>query len=131
MFDPFFTTKGVGEGSGLGLSLVHGIVADMGRAIDVRSTVGQGSAFTIWLPMVGEASAPSGDADAELPRGHGQVVMIVDDEKALVAIAEEMLERARPAGISEVLRKPLQSKDIAECFGRVLRGLDPRAVIES
>jgi PAS domain S-box-containing protein len=190
MFDPFFTTKSVGEGTGLGLSLVHGIVTDLGGAIDVRTAVGQGTTFTIWLPTAGEATVPSTEVAAELPQGDGQMVMIVDDEKALVALSEEMLaelgyepigfnssvvaleafraapdsfdivltdetmpeligtaladkihelrpdvpivlmsgyagaqmlERARASGISEVLRKPLQRKDIAECFGRVLR----------
>jgi PAS domain S-box-containing protein len=91
MFDPFFTTKGVGEGTGLGLSLVHGIVGDLGGAIDVRTAVGRGTTFTIWLPISGEAAAPTDEADAQLPRGDGQTVMVVDDEKALVALAEEML----------------------------------------
>jgi len=196
MFDPFFTTKGVGEGTGLGLSLVHGIVADLGGAIDVRTAVGSGTTFTIWLPVSGEASAPADQVDAQLPRGEGQTVMIVDDEKPLVALAEEMLatlgyepvgfsssvaalqalreephrfdivltdetmpdltgtdlarefrrlrpdvpivlmsgysglrlhERARAVGIREVLRKPLQSKDIAECLGRVLHSGAGRA----
>src|SRR5438309_10969878 len=80
MFDPFFTTKGVGEGTGLGLSLVHGIVADLGGAIDVRTSVGGGTTFTIWLPIAGEAPVPSAAVAAELPRGDGQTVMIVDDE---------------------------------------------------
>src|SRR5882672_1410627 len=50
MFDPFFTTKGVGDGTGLGLSLVHGIVADFGGAIDVKTQAGAGTSFTVWLP---------------------------------------------------------------------------------
>src|SRR5437016_9813889 len=72
MFDPFFTTKGVGEGTGLGLSLVHGIVADLGGAIDVRTTVGRGTTFTIWLPVAGEATVPSVEVATDLPRGDGQ-----------------------------------------------------------
>ena len=120
MFDPFFTTKGVGEGTGLGLSLVHGIVADLGGAIDVRTAVGRGTTFTIWLPMAGEAMAPSDSASTELPRGHGQTVMIVDDEKALVAIAEEMLAELgyEPIGFSssvaalEAFREAPQRFDI-------------------
>src|SRR5439155_6436745 len=48
MFDPFFTTKRVGDGTGLGLALVHGIVADFGGAIDVATQVGVGTTFTIW-----------------------------------------------------------------------------------
>src|SRR5258708_9829302 len=53
MFDPFFTTKGVGDGTGLGLSLVHGIVADFGGAIDVKTQAGAGTSFTVWLPASG------------------------------------------------------------------------------
>src|ERR1700687_3252187 len=93
MFDPFFTTKGVGEGTGLGLSLVHRIVADLGGVIDVRTTVGRGTTFTIWLPTAGEVTAPSAKVTTELPHGDGQTVMIVDDEKPLVALAEEILAK--------------------------------------
>ena len=91
VFDPFFTTKRVGEGTGLGLSLVHGIVADLGGVIDVDTAVGRGTTFIIWLPMAGEAPVPAGKIDAALPHGRGQTVMVVDDEKPLVALAEEML----------------------------------------
>jgi PAS domain S-box-containing protein len=91
MFDPFFTTRGVGKGTGLGLSLVHGIVTDLGGAIDVKSAIGEGTSFEIWLPVTMEAGKPTIEAARELPRGRGETVMIVDDEPTLVALAEEML----------------------------------------
>jgi PAS domain S-box-containing protein len=91
MFDPFFTTKEVGEGTGLGLSLVHGIVTDLGGAIDVITTAGVGTRFEIWLPVTGETAIPPVEALGTLPRGHGETVMIVDDERSLVDLAEEII----------------------------------------
>jgi PAS domain S-box-containing protein len=91
MFDPFFTTKDVGEGTGLGLSLVHGIVTDLGGGIDVTSAAGVGSQFEIWLPIAGQATIPSVETSQALPRGKGETVMIVDDERPLVALAEEII----------------------------------------
>ena len=91
IFDPFFTTKGVGEGTGLGLSLVHGIVSELGGAIDVTTIPQQGTKFAIWLPLAGEAQVPAARAARELPRGRGETVMIVDDERPLVALAKELL----------------------------------------
>jgi CheY-like chemotaxis protein len=91
IFDPFFTTRGVGEGTGLGLSLVHGIVTDLGGAIDVKSVAGEGTSFEIWLPVTAEIEKPAVEAAREPPRGRGETVMIVDDEPMLVALAEEML----------------------------------------
>ncbi len=90
IFDPFFTTKGVGRGTGLGLSLVDGIISDLGGAIDVTSQAGEGTTFEIWLPVTGETAVPDVGAARELPRGNGESVMIVDDERPLVALAEEI-----------------------------------------
>src|SRR5712671_7721435 len=91
MFDPFFTTKGVGDGTGLGLSLVHGIVADFGGAIDVKTQAGAGTSFTVWLPASGETPRLLAEPAGELPQGNGETVMIVDDQRSLVALAEETL----------------------------------------
>jgi nitrogen-specific signal transduction histidine kinase/CheY-like chemotaxis protein len=122
MFDPFFTTKEVGEGTGLGLSLVHGIVTDFGGAIDVTTKMGEGTTLAIWLPVAGEIALPEGEADRTLPQGSGQIIMIVDDERALVSLAEEIIAqlgyepvgfesscaaleafRAKPSGFDAVL----------------------------
>lgn len=189
IFDPFFTTKVVGEGTGLGLPLVHGIVGDLGGAIDIQTQPGEGTTFAIWLPLAGETMRPLPKAARQAPLGNGETVMIVDDEPALVALAEEMLAelgyepvgfgsssaalqafradpqrfdlvltdeampeltgtalareirsvdaetpvvlmsgfggaplaaRAADAGVNEVLRKPLHSRDIADSLSRAL-----------
>jgi CheY-like chemotaxis protein len=94
IFDPFFTTKDVGVGTGLGLSLVHGIVIGLGGAIDVATTVGNGTVFTIYLPRAGNA----GDADSlekraqpQTPRGDRERILIVDDEESLVRLSTQIL----------------------------------------
>jgi len=91
IFDPFFTTKEVGTGTGLGLSLVHGIVTDLGGAIDVASALGTGTTFTVYLPRSGDAAERSEEKDSALPRGDGQRVLIVDDEVPLVQFATRAL----------------------------------------
>ncbi|MDQ5898741.1 MAG: hypothetical protein QG612_2827 [Pseudomonadota bacterium] len=95
LFEPFFTTKGPREGTGLGLAIVHGVVTDLGGAIEVHSTPGQGSRFTLWLPLssapVPPPSASPAGEDEALPEGRGETVLVVDDEPALVELAEELL----------------------------------------
>src|SRR5258708_1443682 len=92
MFDPFFTTKEVGTGTGLGLSIVHGIVTELGGAIDVATTLGAGTTFTIYLPRAGDAEETDPDEEPSLPRGDGQRVLVVDDEEPLVRLATRTLE---------------------------------------
>jgi len=81
----------VGQGTGLGLSLVHAIVSDLGGAIDVITAEGKGTTFAIWLPICERVAQTERTAQRDTPTGSGQTVMVVDDEPALVALAEETL----------------------------------------
>jgi PAS domain S-box-containing protein len=189
VFEPFFTTKEVGKGTGLGLSLVYGIVTDSAGAIDVQSRVGHGSTFSIYLPRVESPAETASEDSAPVPHGNGERILLVDDEKALVAVTSEVLkhlgyepipfpdgatalaefeadpgrydalitdevmsglsgtelarsvrrrradlpivlvsgyigplmtERAATAGVTEILKKPLHSRDIAAVLARIL-----------
>ena len=190
IFEPFFTTKDVGKGTGLGLSLVYGIVTDAAGAIDVASAPGGGTRFTIYLPRVETAVIAEDLNEAPAARGHGERVLVVDDEESLLAVSTEILkrlgyepvafrdgaaalaafeaaperfdavitdevmpgltgtelaralrrqradmpivlvsgyigpmmtERAIAAGVSEILKKPVQSRDIAAVLAQLLR----------
>jgi PAS domain S-box-containing protein len=91
IFDPFFTTKKVGEGTGLGLSVVLGIVKQFHGHISAESEPGVGSTFTIYWPKVAGGSQRERSVPAEvLPLGHERI-LFVDDEKALVEMGEELL----------------------------------------
>ena len=90
-FEPFFTTKGVGEGTGMGLSVVLGVVQSIGGDIQVHSEVGKGTTFTLYLPVAEESETKAGD-DESLPQLTGsERILFVDDEQMLVEMAEEML----------------------------------------
>jgi signal transduction histidine kinase/ActR/RegA family two-component response regulator len=90
VFEPFFTTKGHG-GTGLGLSVVHGIVRDHGGAIRIESEPGRGTAVRVYLPAVaGEASNEAGAASLDL-RGSDEQIMYVDDEEVLLDVMTRSL----------------------------------------
>jgi CheY-like chemotaxis protein len=92
IFDPFFTTKPLGKGTGLGLSTVLGIVKSHEGFLDVRSKVGKGSTFEVFLPVADVSPAPMIlEEKAESVGGRGQVVLIVDDEVAVRKTTEIML----------------------------------------
>jgi PAS domain S-box-containing protein len=90
IFDPFFTTKKVGEGTGLGLSVVHGIIEQHNGYITVESKPDIGSVFTIYLPQImGEAETDAA-SEGEIPTG-SERILFIDDEEALVEIGEDIL----------------------------------------
>jgi CheY-like chemotaxis protein len=90
IFDPFFTTKSAGEGTGLGLSVVYGIVKDHGGNIALASEIGKGTAFTVSLPLI-EADEQFRDKKrVAIPRGQG-CILYVDDEAPIAALGRAML----------------------------------------
>ena len=95
IFEPFFTTKGVGEGTGLGLSTVYGILVEAGGMIDVDSTVGEGSIFRTYWPASedGDAQAPEPQTEVTI-RGRGQRVLLVEDVEQVRELLRRQIEEA-------------------------------------
>ena len=91
IFDPYFTTKEKGEGTGLGLAVVHGIVKSYGGVITVYSEIGKGSTFNIYLSAIEKKVEEEKETGEAIPTGH-QRILFVDDEPALVDIGKKMLE---------------------------------------
>jgi PAS domain S-box-containing protein len=93
IFDPFFTTKPVGSGTGLGLSVVHGIMRAHDGAVTVYSQPGKGTMFRLYFPTTGAAARIACDSVPKTAQGSGQHVLYVDDDEAIVYLATRTLER--------------------------------------
>ena len=93
IFEPYFTTKGMSEATGLGLSVVHGIVTDHGGAVTVSSEIGLGSCFTVYLPEISRHENNFNIENRHLIFGSGRV-MVIDDEQQIVDYEIKILERA-------------------------------------
>ncbi len=93
IFEPFFTTKPVGEGTGLGLSVVHGIIQSHDGAITVESEQGRGTTFHIYLPaIIGEEKAAESYTAGESPRSRGERIMYIDDDESVGHFVRQALE---------------------------------------
>jgi PAS domain S-box-containing protein len=94
IFDPFFTTKPVGEGTGLGLAVVHGIVQNHHGAIRVLSELGHGTRFDIFFPVATESGMiRSVNSTGDVVRGRGETILVVDDDPEVLRLAERLLLR--------------------------------------
>ncbi len=91
IFEPFFTTKELGKGTGLGLPTVIGIVENHGGFIRVKSEVGKGTQFQVYLPAVNQRTTQQAEK-LELPNGKGELILVVDDETAILEITKTSLE---------------------------------------
>ena len=90
VFDPFFSTKKVGEGTGMGLAVAHGIVRAHGGAIELLSSPGEGATFYIYLPET-EADVQVKQVNREIINGQGEFIIVVDDEKTVTDMSDELL----------------------------------------
>jgi CheY-like chemotaxis protein len=93
IFEPFFTTKGVGEGTGLGLAVVHGIMKSHDGGISVYSEPGKGTVFHLYFPVFETETIVRETEAKPIPRGLGEHILFVDDEAALADVGKKMLER--------------------------------------
>jgi len=93
IFEPFFTTKAQGEGTGLGLAVVHGIMRSHEGAVTVASHPGEGTMFHLYFPALAEAAPAIVAETAEAPRGNGERILYLDDEAPLVKIGKRLLEQ--------------------------------------
>lgn len=91
IFEPFFTTKEIGQGTGLGLSTVLGIVKNYGGFLNVASEVGQGTRMKVYLPITDQVSAPGRSVGKEFD-GQGELILVVDDDAAVQFTTQALLE---------------------------------------
>jgi len=128
--EPFFTTKDLGRGSGLGLSMVYGFVRQSGGCLQIDSQLGYGSRIDLFLPVApvsGTSQAPAESHAAEVHRGGGETVLVVEDEAAVRSIAAAFLrsfgyEVRAVATAEEALRQLRQDACVALLFSDIMLG---------
>jgi len=120
VFEPFFTTKGPGKGSGLGMAVVHGIMKSHDGAVTIQSEQGKGTTVYLYFPVQTAAVAEKASAEKpSLPQGHGERILLVDDEAALVMIGTKILQR-----LGYTVTGFTSSKEAVETFTRQPQAFD-------
>ncbi len=140
VFEPFFTTKRAGQGAGLGLATVYGIVRQSGGTVTVESEIGKGTTFNIYLPRVeGSSVEPSrAEEPACVDRGHG-VILLVEDEEPVRTLAERVLSSSgytviaasRSSEAMEVISDPDRPIDLLLTDMALPRGLQGGELAEA
>ncbi len=143
IFDPYFTTKKTGEGTGLGLSTVHGIIKNHGGTIKVYSEPGRGTSFQVFLPVTESGPEKTDNSVSEFPHGT-ETILFVDDEKLLLEIGKELLEslgyqvdtracsidaleafRGQPAKYDLIVSDMTMPKMTGECLAVEIKKIEP------
>jgi two-component system, cell cycle sensor histidine kinase and response regulator CckA len=117
IFEPFFTTKAEGQGTGLGLSTVQGIVKNHGGFLTVQSKPSNGSRIEVYLPVADEPQTASAEASATEPFGHGELLLLVDDEAPVREALQHVLESHKYRVLSaddgvQALRTFIQHREV-------------------
>ncbi len=124
VFDPFFTTKPVGKGTGLGLSQIHGFAAQSGGRAEIRSTEGEGTTLSLFLPRAAGEAAGARTRETDLATGGGATVLLVEDNDQVREFAESLLAdldyRVVSAPSAEVALEALAANDVDLLFTDVM-----------
>ncbi len=120
IFDPYFTTKKIGDGTGLGLAVVHGIVKEYGGEITVYSESGRGALFTIYLPLMDVQTREIENTQEAIPQGKGETILFIDDEQMVADMNKELLgslgykvvKETNPAAAVDIFRKDVKAFDL-------------------
>lgn len=120
--EPFFSTKSAGHGTGLGLSMVHGLANQLGGALDIASAPGEGTSVTLWLPVAKQLSEAPAKAQDESPEGgKGETILVVDDE--------ELVRTGTAAMLSALGYQVVEAEDGRRGWTMIEEGLDPKIVV--
>jgi PAS domain S-box-containing protein len=122
--EPFYSTKGVGRGTGLGLSMVHGLAAQLGGALTIDSRLGEGTCIQLWLPVAGSeapVAATSARAPHPHPRSQQGLVLLVDDEDLVRSVTADML--------SDLGYTVVEAGSAEDALQQVEAGLEPDLLV--